>query len=430
MTEAHTTMEREISPRAESLQAFIQQAIEQLQRSGARGDAAPDGLLFFGSWNDSIPRLLIRDPILKPIEARLWSVMRTLVEPAGPATMPDYDTLAVYCNVGSRSTVSHALLILRITRWISLCARVRDDGGRYAGNVYALHDEPTTLGDAMHLDASYVAFLREMTGHRNARVRHLAQSVLDTIEEAIEEGQDVTRDTGLHVRVYQRVSFFGSISDPAGGSVDAPLAVSGSRRAALNHRVQKVDLDRVQKTHSVNRVQKVYSGNENEEKQSLNNQVQKVYSVSCSSSNKNTTTTKDVSPTLIWPKRLSSGEQALVCGYFTGLDRALAQDVLDELQGRLQDGSANPVRNPVAWLIASSKRAAAGEFQLTSLGFGVRRARARQVALDAEDAKALASPSPVTPDSDSAEVVVHNALTQRVEALRMRRGNRAAEASE
>jgi hypothetical protein len=179
----------------------------------------------------------------------------------------------------------------------------------------------------------------------------------------------------------------------------------------------------------VNQVQKVYSGNENKEKQLLNNQVQKVYSVSCSSSNnKKTTTTKDVAPTLIWPKRLSSGEQALVCGYFTGLDSALAQDVLDELQGRLQDGSANPVRNPVAWLIASSKRAAAGEFRLTSLGLGVRRARARQVALDAEDAKARASPPPVTPDS--AEVVVHNALTQRVEALRMRRRNRAAGASE
>ncbi|MCA1790929.1 MAG: hypothetical protein LC667_14055 [Thioalkalivibrio sp.] len=386
MTDVHSTAAPEISPRAEGLQAFIDQSVEKLRRSGARGDTAPDGLLFFGSWNDSIPRLLIRDPILKPIEVRLWSVMRTLVEPAGPATMPDYDTLTVYCNVGSRSTVSHALPILRITRWISLCARVRDASGRYAGNVYALHDEPTTLGDAMHLDAGYVAFLREMTGHRNVRVRRVAQSVLDTIEEAIEEGQDVTRDTGLHVRVYQRVSFFGCVNNPVDGSGDAPLAVSGPHRAALKQRVQKVDLDQVQK---------VDSGNENKEKQSLINQVQKMDSVSCSSSNnKKTTTTKDVAPTLIWPKRLSSGEQALVCGYFTGLGSALAQNVLDELQGRLQDGSANPVRNPVAWLIASSKRAAAGEFQLTSLGFGVRRARARQLALDAEDTKARASPRP------------------------------------
>jgi len=428
MTATHPTMEREVSPRAESLQAFIDQAVEKLRRTGARGEAAPDGLLFFGSWNDSIPRLLIRDPILKPIEVRLWSVMRTLVEPAGPAAMPDYDTLVAYCNVGSRSTVSHALLILRITRWISLCARVRDASGRYAGNVYALHDEPTTLGDAMHLDAGYVAFLREMTGHRHVRVRRVAQSVLDTIEEAIEEGQDVTRDTGLHVRVYQRVSFFGCVNDPVDGSGDAPLAVSRPHRAALKQRVQKMDSDRVQKTDSVNPVQKVYSGNENIEKQSLKDKVAKVYSVSCSSNNnKKTTTTKDDAPTLIWPKRLSSGEQALVCGYFTGLDSALAQDVLDELQGRLQDGSANPVRNPVAWLIASSKRAGAGEFRLTSLGLGVRRARARQVALDAEDAKARASPPPVTPDPAA---VVHNALTQRVEALRMRRGNRAAGASE
>jgi len=241
----------------------------------------------------------------------------------------------------------------------------------------------------------------------------------------------VTRDTGLHVRVYQRLSFFGCVNDPVDGSGDAPFAVSGPHRVALKQRVQKMDSDRVQKTDSVNQVQKVYSDNENQEKQSLKYKVAKVYSVSCSSSssnNKKTTTTKDASPTLIWPKRLSSGEQALVCGYFTGLDSALAQDVLDELQGRLQDGSANPVRNPVAWLIASSKRAAAGEFQLTSLGLGVRRARARQAGLDAEDAKARASPPPVT--ADSAEAVVNNAITRRLEALRMRRWNRAAGASE
>ena len=426
MTGTHPTMERETSPRAKglqvlSLQAFIDQAVEQLRRSGGRGNTVPDGLLFFGSWNDTIPRLLIRDPILKPIETRLWSVMRTLVEPARPATMPDYDTLVAYCNVGSRTTVSHALLILRITRWISLCARVRDDSGRYAGNVYALHDEPTTLGDAMHLDAGYVAFLREMTKHRNVRVRRVAQSVLDTIEEAVEEGRDVTRDTGLHVRVYQRLSFFGCVNAPVDGSDDAPLAVSGPHRAELNHRVQKMDSDQVQKMDSVSHSAK---------NQALNHRVQKMDSASCSSSNKHkrTTTTKDDAPTLIWPKHLPPGDRALVSGYFTELDSALAQDVLDELQGRLRGGGANPIRNPVAWLIASSKRAAAGEFQLTSLGLGVRRARARQAGLDAEDAKARASPPPVT--ADSAEAVVNNAITRRLEALRMRRRNRAAGASE
>ena len=117
----------------------------------------------------------------------------------------------------------------------------------------------------------------------------------------------------------------------------------------------------------------------------------------------------------------------LVSGYLTGLDRALAQDVLDELQGRLQSAGVNPIRNPVAWLIASSKRAAAGEFQLTSLGLGVRRARDRQAALDAEDAKASELPLPTTPNPAA---VVHNALTERVEALRMRRRNPFAGASE
>jgi hypothetical protein len=415
-------MEREVTPRAASLGAFIERAVEQLQR-GARGQPETDGLLFLGNWNDSIPRLLIRDPILKPTEVRLWSVIRTLVEPAGPAAMPDYDTLAAYCNVASRATVSNAIAVLRITRWLSLCARVRDDGGRYAGNVYALHDEPITLGDAMHLDSGYVSFLRDMAGHRDRRVRRVAQAVLDTIEEGIEAGQDVTRDTGLHIRACQHLTFLGGLTDAADMAVDTPLAISQPRRRALReNRVQK-------KLNSAHQVQKLNSGIETKEKQQLGNRVQKLNSVSCSSSDQKTTTTKDSrrdfehrSRSLIWPSRLSPAECALVSGYLSKLDDALAQDVLDELQGRLRDTNANPVRNPVAWLIASSKRAAQGEFQLTSLGLGVRRSRAAQAVLAAQDEAARASP-PVAADPTQ---VAHSALAQRVEAMRTRRGGRVA----
>ena len=51
MTDTHSTVACELSPRAEGLQTFIDQAVEQLRRSGVRGDTAPDVLLFFGSWN-------------------------------------------------------------------------------------------------------------------------------------------------------------------------------------------------------------------------------------------------------------------------------------------------------------------------------------------------------------------------------------------
>jgi hypothetical protein len=430
MRDSHQSMERQVSARAESLGVFIEQAIERLQRSGDHSQPAPDGLLFLGAWNDSIPRMLIRDPILKPTEVRLWSVIRTLADPSGPAAMPDYDTLAVYSNVASRTTVSNAILILRITRWVSLCAKVRDNGGRYAGNVYALHDEPITLGDAMYLDSAYVSFLREMTGHGNPRVRRIARGVLDTIEEAIEEGQDVTRDTGLHIRAYQRLTFLAGLGEPTDAAVDTPLAISQPGRQALREeaQVQKMDaVNRVQKMDmdGSNHVQKMDTDDQDKEKQQLNIHVQKMDTVSCSSSNKKTTTTKGAGPDagsrpLTWPKRLSSAECALVLGYFAGLDDSLAQDVLDELQGRLQDSNANPIRNPVAWLIASSKRAANGEFQLTSLGLGVRRARSSQAALAAQDAAALASP-PVLPDPSA---MVHNALAQRVEAMRLRRRGR------
>jgi hypothetical protein len=279
MRDSHQSMERQVSARAESLGVFIEQAIERLQRSGDHSQPAPDGLLFLGAWNDSIPRMLIRDPILKPTEVRLWSVIRTLADPSGPAAMPDYDTLAVYSNVASRTTVSNAILILRITRWVSLCAKVRDNGGRYAGNVYALHDEPITLGDAMYLDSAYVSFLREMTGHGNPRVRRIAQGVLDTIEEAIEEGQDVTRDTGLHIRAYQRLTFLAGLGEPTDAAVDTPLAISQPGRQALREEAQ------VQKMDAVNRVQKMDMDGSNhvqkmdtekKEKQQLNIHVQKM----------------------------------------------------------------------------------------------------------------------------------------------------------
>ncbi|MDH8489804.1 hypothetical protein QIG87_27805, partial [Klebsiella pneumoniae] len=60
----------------------------------------------------------------------------------------------------SRSTVSNALMMLRITRWLSLCQRLRDEpSGRITGNLYALHDAPLSHADACRMDSEYLALL-------------------------------------------------------------------------------------------------------------------------------------------------------------------------------------------------------------------------------------------------------------------------------
>lgn len=50
--------------------------------------------------------------------------------------------------------------MLRITRWLSLCQRLRDEqSGRITGNLYALHDAPLTHADACRMDREYLALL-------------------------------------------------------------------------------------------------------------------------------------------------------------------------------------------------------------------------------------------------------------------------------
>ena len=72
-----------------------------------------------------------------------------------------------------------------------MCARLREASGRFRGNVYALHDEPLPLVDALHLDPDYMTFLQQSLGHHHARVRRVAKGVLDTIDEDIQEGLDI-----------------------------------------------------------------------------------------------------------------------------------------------------------------------------------------------------------------------------------------------
>jgi hypothetical protein len=72
-------------------------------------------------------------------------MMLQVRETGGNTAFPSQGAIGRMANIASRSTIARAIAILRATRWLTLCRRVRTPSGRFCGNVYALHDEPMPL---------------------------------------------------------------------------------------------------------------------------------------------------------------------------------------------------------------------------------------------------------------------------------------------
>jgi hypothetical protein len=146
------------------------------------------GLLFTGNPHESVPRRLLLDERLTPLERNAWQVFRLLLNDDGLTSFPTYEQLRPYLastpfRLASRETVAKALTTLRLTRWISLAGRVRDEAtGRMKGNIYLLHDEPVSISEAMLLDTNYLDLLGSAQTHANKAVREVAAFTLDEFQ--------------------------------------------------------------------------------------------------------------------------------------------------------------------------------------------------------------------------------------------------------
>ncbi|MCG8709793.1 helix-turn-helix domain-containing protein [Brenneria sp. 4F2] len=145
------------------------------------------GLLYMGNVHDSIPRRLLLDTRLSPLDKTAWIMIRLYAQQNQGAVFPTYDELQLqlaspFNGKASRETVSRVLLMLRLTGWLSLCRRVRDDKGRVRGNIYAQHDEPLSARDAETLDPTWLDTLAAACEHKNRTVNQTAWSVLSDIQ--------------------------------------------------------------------------------------------------------------------------------------------------------------------------------------------------------------------------------------------------------
>lgn len=357
--------ESPIRPETRALDAYIQATVDRLLSAGARG-GQDDALLFLGNWHDAMPRLIFQDPVLQPVDTRVWGVIKIAATGTGPTAFPTYKHIAKTANIGSEATVARSMAILRATRWLTLCRRVRDRHGRFRGNVYALHDEPLPLVDTLHLDQEYLQFLEQCTQHAHARVREVAEAVLGTIEDDVSAGHTVTEPASP---MAQRLD--------ALGTLEAPDAAQGYFFSLSAHRLQKLkpELDGVP-------LQNLKPG-------PLQN-LKSERSSSCYLNETTTTTSNaangeheageapaDSTRALILPDALKPDERLLARMYVKHAPAALRQDVLDELAGRLRASKSKgePIGNPVGYLAQLCKAANAGTFKLTSLGLQVQQVR-------------------------------------------------------
>ncbi len=367
-----------------TLEAYLEASVRQLTPDSA---THRNGLVVLSAWQESMPALVHLDPVLEPVDSRVFAVLWLWAKGEGQGTkaFPSYEYLLQRCNVQARPTLARSLAILRITRWVTLCRRLRSASGRNAGNVYALHEEPLALATTLYLDPKYMDFLHNALCHHHAHVCEVAQAMLESLQERIQAGDDVLADSGI-VQTEQRVEAMATITGQNSGDY------FGFRRSALS-RLQawcrrlpctapfadRSGETKVQNMNSGARVEKSNSGVRS----------------SCSSNYINKTTTgsqedptreaaqKTTILTLIYPDSLSRNEQRLGAMYLNGIEPELQQALLDELGEKIRTYAKTDhrVRNPIALLGWMCKEARAGRPPLTSAHLRCRAERDRANAL-------------------------------------------------
>ncbi len=351
-----------------ALDALIQKTIAQAEASADKGPA--DTMVFLGNRHQSFPTAVVKDPVLEPVDKLVWMVIMLAVrETGGNTAFPGYASIGKLANVSSRSTIARAIAILRASRWLTLCARVRKANGRFHGSVYALHDEPLPLADALHLDSSYMAFLSKALGHGHARVRALAQGVLDSIDEDIQAGQDIRAQPHPIERRMQ--SMVAAAGGEPGRFFSFTRNVVRWLRSDLTNSQKGGDHHDQNSNTAGDRVRNSNAG-------SSNNNIYKTTTTPAEGVSNFVHTGEDNQP-LVYPARLCDNHREIADRYLSALAPEQRQPILDELAGRFQAEAKGmkPVYDALSFLHSLCKQMEQGTF-LPNLGIKVRDERREQ----------------------------------------------------
>jgi len=323
-----------------------------------------DGFFFGGNRHETVPRGLLKDKRLTPLERNAWQVFRLYLDQEGMASVPTYEQLRDYLSSmpgarASTETVSRVITVLRLTRWLTLLERRRNtETGRIAGNLYVLHDEPLTPFEAIQLDAAYLELVCNALEHTSKAIRLVGQKVLTEIEDdpmmqgrllpsrlqhimqrlAKEAAQGETYPQESKARESEgRQQAPASDSSPPASEWSQPTSESeAGRKPAPDVALRNPKADSTSTVFSIStvRTEKVNGSDPHAQAREA----------------------------LLFPDlfgRLKGSQQQAVFTMLAPLDVALRQAVLDEWAARCKAGKVN---NPAGYLCGIIHKAVKGEF--------------------------------------------------------------------
>lgn len=342
--------------------------------------SASGNTLFFAFGLHTIPASLVCEAVLDPVDKLVWQVIFLAgVEAGGWGTFPSYKAINASANVGSSATVSRALAMLRLTRWLT--SVTHDQGPTMSGSrsVQVLHDAPLPITDTLFLDPGYIDYVSKSRTHHHARVRALSAKIHD----AFETGRNShSRSVMLEARsVLADWDAEQSRSSDSFFDATDPLRKSKSRSSSKQQGFKAVKKT-IKKTTTTRREQPSRSS----AREAVD--LQK----------------------LSLPSRLTTAQHPTVARYLATVSDRDRQAVLDELAGRLntEGHGADPVYDALRYLYGLCQRASQGHF-VPNLGVVIRKAR--------EQRQSASNPAPLPPP-EPAEPVDREAGLRTLAALR------------
>lgn len=372
-----------VSDTVKLLSDRIETEINRLSGDAAKGGKQTDSLVFIGNWQDAIPRSIWVDGLLSAIDVRSWGIIRTQAV-NDSAVILSLNNLLKETLGYSNATVSRVIFILRLTRWISLCSKLRTETGKFRGNIYAIHDHPVSLEDAIYLDSHYIEFVKKQTNHSNSAIRTLAQSVWQAIRESIHQENNFQGSSSLTNSVYDALNQLAHQKDQKNTRNNQAVHIFNLNQDENSH-VQKLNVDAKHQVQFLNVAEPKIESDKNQQHniQVQNLNVEPICSSRCSSSSlikkeNNTSTTNSVGiskfvehsvkENLIYPQEFNANENKLAAMYLQKIDLDLQQTYLDETAAIIKQRSKtnNPIRNPIGYLAWLCNEQSQGNTYLTS----------------------------------------------------------------
>lgn len=337
------------------------------------------GLLFFGNQHETVPTRLLFDPYLTSRAKLAWQLIKYKAREFQSGIFPSYEVLAKLLSdkpyddaVLSRKLVSQTLLLLRLTRWLTLCETVRNEQGQILGNVYILHDEPMPVIDTIQLNHDYIALLESAVNHRDNFVRGVANHIVENLLSDNTQWHYISHIDWIRARLqdYQQRLQMDNTDVPAYhqnlNRIQEKLLSSNKE---LGEKVGELSKNAPSSKRELSQIKPSYNrelSHQNDDKSLISDLVPKgnsgfsQYSTG-TSIYINTYCTGNVSE-IDWPAtiRFSPLEKTAISQTMRGLDLGLCKAIMFELEQRTIKGE---VKKPQGYVMTLIQRAHHGEFK-------------------------------------------------------------------